>query len=304
MKCLKFIGKILLGIVIMVLVILFIDYVRINIFYFINKNSYEESFLVYGNKNKYTPQGLSYSKKYNIVLETSYNSKHKESMLYVIDYDKGNLIKELILKDNYYHVGGITTNDDVVWISNDYEVNEYSLEDIINTSDSYISPNKTFKLPTRGDFACFHNNILWIGDFFLNPFYPVPDNNPLMMGYKVKDSINYQEPDYVVSLPKMIQGLAITDDDRFVVTSSFTYLINSNLSIYSNVLDNMDGYYELNNKNIPYYKMDKLDKTIKLPPMAEGLFYKDNSVYILFENSSDTYSYALPKMNKVIRLEI
>ena len=311
MKYIKILLKISILFIITVTLTLLIDYIRINISYKLNKTIYKETYDVMGNKNNYVPQGLTYSNKYNIILQTSYNSKHKVSKLYITNYKTKKLIKELKLlnsdnTNNTKHVGGIATDNNKVWITNDYEVNEYYLEDILNTNNNYIKSNKTIKLPNRGDFCCYNNGILWIGDFFLNPFYPVPDNNPLMMAYKVNENINYQEPIYIVSIPIMIQGLTITNNNEYIFTSSFTNLMKSNLSIYNNILNNNYDYYELNNKKIPYYKITDKDliKNIKLPPMAEGLFYKNNDLYILFENSSDTYFYAFPKMNKIIKINL
>ena len=74
----KKILKILFVFILIILLIFIINYIRINITYMMNKKDYKESFNVYGNKNNYVPQGLTYSDKYNIVLQTSYNSKHKE----------------------------------------------------------------------------------------------------------------------------------------------------------------------------------------------------------------------------------
>ena len=64
--------------------------------------------------------------------------------------------------------------------------------------------------------------------------------------------------------------------------------------------------YNLNGVDIPYYKFSKsnLIKNIKLPPMAEGIFYINNELYILFENSSNTYFYAFKKLKKIIKLNI
>ena len=45
-------------------------------------------------------------------------------------------------------------------------------------------------------------------------------------------------------------------------------------------------------------------KSIKLPPMAEGIFYKDNEIYILFENSADKYFFAFPKITKIIKISV
>ncbi len=311
MKHLKKVLIILIILVLSLFFVLLLDYARLNVHYLINRKNYTETFDVQGNLSNYVPQGLTYSNTYNIVLQTSYNSNHNVSMLYVIDFETGNLLKQLKLINsdnsvNTNHVGGITTNEETVWITNDYEINEYSLEEIIKTENNYIKSIKNTKLPNRGDFCLYHENILWIGDFFLNPFYKVPDNNPLLMGYNIdniKDDLNYNVPNYIISLPKMVQGMVITPDNKFVFTTSFTPFINSNLIYYNNVLEEKHESYNLNGHEIPYYKFSKknFEKNIKLPPMAEGMFNIDNNLYILFENSSNTYFYAFPKLRKVIK---
>ena len=311
----KHIKRVLIGLLLLILLlilVLILDYARLNVSYLINKNKYVEIFDVQGNLINYVPQGLAYSEKYNVAFQTSYNSNHNVSMLYVIDFESGNLLKQLKLievdgTNNTNHVGGITTDDNIVWITNDYEVNEYSIEEIMNTENDYIKSQKSTKIPNRGDFCLYHENILWIGDFFLNPFYKVPDNNPLLMGYNIENieiELDYNTPNYIISLPKMVQGMVITPDNKFVFTTSFTPFIKSNLIFYSNVLDEKPETYNLNGKEIPYYKFSKknLEKNIKLPPMAEGMFNIDNNLYILFENSSDTYFYAFPKLRKVIKI--
>ena len=300
--------KIIFSIIIIIILLFVINYLRINIYYQSQKPKYIETFKVQGNKDNYVPQGLAYSSKYNIALQTSYNSKHTVSKLYITDLNTNKLIKELKLKeldasDNVNHVGGITTDNIRVWITNDYEVNEYILEDILNTNEDYIQSIKNTKLPIRGDFCKYHDNTLWIGDFFLNPFYKVPDNNPLLLAYNTEEEIDYNNPYTIISLPKMVQGMEITKDNKFIFTTSFTYLINSELLIYDNVLTSNSKIYKLNGKDIPYYKFSN-PKIIKLPPMAEGMFYKDNYLYILFENSSDSYKPAIPKLKRIIKLNI
>ena len=308
MKYLKIIIKYF---IIGILCILIIDYIRITIHYQITKKNYQEEYMIYGNKNKYTPQGLSYSVKYNVILQTSYNSKHKVSMLYVTDRKSKKLLKELALKnidntENTGHVGGITTDNETVWITNDYEVEEYSLEEIMTTKQTEITAKKRRALSNRGDFCYYYQNILWIGDFFLKPFYPVPNDTPLMMGYIKDEEIDYGNPNYIISLPIMVQGFTLTEDYKFIFTTSFTNLIQSSVIIYQNILNKEPDVYEWNGKSVPYYKITNKDiiKTIQLPPMAEGIFYDKNYLYILFENSSDTYFYAYPKINKIIKMNI
>lgn len=303
--------KILIGIGILIgsiLVILVLDYIILNISHNMNRYKYEEVFDVQGNKNKYVPQGMTYSHKYNIVLQTSYSSKHEVSMLYVIDFSSGNLIKSLKLLDadgteNKTHVGGIATDDNTVWITSDYSVREYALEDIINCNENYIQCKSKKDLGIRGDFCYWGYDTLYIGDFFLSPFYKVPENNPLLLAYNTQTDYNYDKPNYIMSLPKKVQGMTIMPNKSFVFSCSFTNLVKSDLKVYSNILEEEPDKYNYKGRDVPYYKfsINNNIKEVKFPPMAEGIFNIDNDLYILFESSSDKYFYALPKMKKVIK---
>lgn len=312
-KKLQLYQRILLGLGIFlgsVLLIFILNYMRLNLSYLIKKSNYQSTFTIPGNKNGYVPQGMAYAKERNVVLQTSYNAKGKVSMLYVTDLKTNKLIKELKLKDfdgkdNNLHVGGIATNGNNVWITSDYQVNEYSLEEILTTKDKYIQSYHKTKLPIRGDFCyCDEELNLWIGDFFLNPFYKVPNDTPLLFKYSGYEELNYNNPELVVSLPKMVQGMTITDNKQIVFTRSFTYLVNSNLTTYKNIFkEKATDFYTFKGKQIPFYHFtkDNMIKNEKIPPMAEGLFYKDKSLYILFESNSDHYSLALPKVKKVLK---
>lgn len=298
----KKIIKVILIFIIALAVIFIANYARINIRYLISKSDYKEEFKVQGIQDGYVPQALAYSDKYNVVLQTSYNSKHDVSKLFITDFESGNLLKELKLKkvngeDNSNHVGGIATDNKDIWITNDYEVNIYDLEEIMNdeTNDS-VNSIKDEKLPIRGDFALYKDNTLWIGDFCLSPFYKVPNNDPKLNMYKVEEKeIDFNKPEKTISLPKMVQGMWITED-KILFTESFTYLINSNLAVYKNITN--EGRNDL--------KFDKSNfiKNIKLPPMAEGFFEKEGRLYILFENSADTYNPALPKLKNIISIDL
>ena len=245
-----------------------------------------------------------------MVLQTSYNDRHDISTLYITDFETGKFIKELKLyksdgSDNTNHVGGITTDNDKVWISSNYELNEYNLNEIIKTNESAVKSIKDVKLYNRGDFCLYHNNILWVGDFYLKFIYELPKKKPFLMGYYIENDVDFSIPNYIVSIPNMIQGMAITNDNKFIFTRSYSGLVNSSLCFYNNILQENNDYYELNGNKIPYYKFDKnnLINNKKIPPMAEGLFIKDESIYILFESSADKYFSAYPKINKVIKLK-
>jgi hypothetical protein len=243
-----------IGIIIFVIFFIFcFIYLRINIYYNKHLSEYEKSFVIQGNKYGYVPQGLAYSDKYDIVLQSSYSTKEESSKLYVTDYSKGILIKSFELEDPdgnkiYEHVGGLAISDDKVWISSNYSIFEFDLEEIVNSKESTIKSVNINSIVTRGDFCFYKDNMLWIGEYSLSFYYRVKDNNPLLMGYEVNDNIDYKKPKYVISIPKMVQGMVILPDDTFAFSRSYSYLINSDISIYKNVLkENNNVYYSIYN---------------------------------------------------------
>lgn len=301
--------RIFIIIILTILGILFINFLRINIHYIINKKEYIEIYDIQGTREDYVPQGITYSQEYNIILQTSYNNKHNTSMLYITECNSGKLLKSLKIKDskgnyNTKHVGGITTDENKVWITNDFEMSEFELNEIVNTKKDYIKSKKDSKLYNRGDFCYYYDGILWIGDFYLRPFYNAPYKKPLLIGYDVTN-IDYKDPSYVMALPKMVQGMTIVND-KFIFSQSYSYLINSTVSVYNNPMNREASTYNLKDKEVPYYefKNSDLDKKYKLPPMIEGIFYKDKELYMLFESSSSKYTFAIPKIKKILKIKL
>ena len=150
--------KIFIAIVGIIILLIIFNYSRIIVSYNKQKAICTESYDVNGKQGSYVPQGITYSLKYNCILQTSYNKKDV-SMLYVTDFESGKLLKALKLfkhddTKNMNHVGGITTNDDKVWITNNFEINEYRLDDIIQTEQDFVKSEQDLELKNRGDFVC------------------------------------------------------------------------------------------------------------------------------------------------------
>ena len=291
--------KILLIIVIVLVILRIVNYLSVNINYLKDKHNYEYTFNIYGTTNNNIPQGLAYSDKYNIVLQTSYNKKHKVSKLYISDFNSKKLLKEFNLKNidnsiNNSHVGGISTDNNKLWITNDYSIDEFNLEEIINSNSKYIKPIKNTKISIRGDFCTYYDNNLYVGEFALKPFYNPTNEDPIMIKYNID---NYNEEEYY-SLPKMVQGVVI-DNNQFIFVRSYTHFTRSYLNYYEKI-NTSDSF---NNKKYYHFNEDNLVKKIKIPPMAEGMFYKDNHLYILFESNADRYFYAIPKIKKVLKIK-
>jgi hypothetical protein len=103
----------------------------------------------------------------------------------------------------------------------------------------------------------------------------------------------------------MIQGMTMTDENHIIFTKSFSNLMQSRIIEYSlDLKEKTDDYYIINNTKIPYYHITKKVKKTYTSPMAEGLFYKDGYIYIIFENSSDNYEFTYRKIRKIIKYKV
>ena len=298
----------ILGIIIGVIVLVFLI---TNGKYLLQKSNFkEEKLLVQGNHSRYVPQGLTYDSTHNIVIQTSYQKDHKVSKVFVSDFDSGKVLHTYSLydQDNHPivgHVGGIATDSKTVWITSDNTVWEFFIDDFLKDSKKIYSIREE-KLPIRGDFCTYYQNELWIGDFYQPIFWKVKNNTPLLFTYDVNDEIDYNNPNKITSLPKTIQGMAITNDSIYF-THSYTFLNPSKLSIYHNIYNgNTTDSYSFNGKKIPYYHFlsNSLEKTTSLSPMAEGIFYKEHKLYLLFESSSDAYPLAFPKIKNILSYKV
>ena len=307
-KFLKIVFKLLCFILGIVLFALLVDFGWIFMRYTAFKKDFQDSFPIYGNTKGFVPQGLTYSDGYNIVLQTSHNKDTKTNMLYVIDFSTGSLIKALTLKNMNgenipEHIGGVATDNQRVWVTGDYQVYEYSLDEIVGTTNRDIACYQSGQVGTRGDFCYYGNGFLWIGDFYFPYFYEVPDKNPLLWAFNTSE-LNYQKPQYILSIPDKVQGMSLVDG-KFYFSRSYTYLMNSKFSCYKDVLSKPYEVFKVNGFDVPYYRIseDDLIEEVVLPPMAEGFFYYDNSFFISFESNADRYRLAFPKIKNIIRYE-
>ena len=307
-KFLKVLFKMMCFIVGFLLFILLIDYGWIFMRYSAFKKDFQTSIPIYGNVKGFTPQGIAYSDSNQIVLQTSYNKDSKTNMLYVIDFQSGNLIKALELKDMngsyvYGNIGGIATDNNRVWITGEYLVYEYSFNEIIQTNNRDIRSTQFSQVGTRGDFCYYSNGYLWIGDYYFPYFYEIPDKKPFVWAYNVTNG-SYQKPDYILSIPDRVQGMSIIDG-KFYFSRSFSYLMNSKLSCYRDISSKAYEIFKINGYDVPYYRISEEDliDEVTLPPMSEGFFYYDNYFYLLFESNSDRFRLAFPKIKNIIKYE-
>ena len=97
-------------------------------------------------------------------------------------------------------------------------------------------------------------------------------------------------PVAAISTPNRVQGFCVTDTGEVALSTSWS--INSSvLYFYDAEKLTVQGTYKVNDVEVPLIYMDSasLTRTVKAPPMAEGILCIDSRLYVLNESACNKY---------------
>lgn len=267
----------------------------------------EKSVKIPGLSEAFVPQGFAYSEELSSYLISGYMSNSEQSRIYIVTMDGES--REIRLKNedgsNFTgHAGGISCNKDDVYISNDKKVYYLSLETLKNAKDlESVRFEGRFDVPCRASFTFCDEEMLWVGEFYHDGYNTDPthkietsdgEHNAFVFGYKLDENgafgvADVETPDIIYSVCNKVQGMAITEDGRAVLSISYG-LSNSELKIY-NPAAATKLEYDLEGKTIPLYVLDSgcMEKNVTMPWGSEDIDVQGGKVIIGFEFGSTKY---------------
>lgn len=279
----------------------------------------EEFATIPGLKEHIIPQGLTYSAIYNKFFIVGYHSGKASSVIFIIDYSSKKLDKTILLEHHdsspfNTHIGGLTTDDETIWLSDNYKIYSLSLSSLLSAKDmSEIKVSKPIDSLAKGDYLTYKDNSLWIGEYDYKIKYKThsnhhyKDNKSLIAVFNLEEEHqDFLHPNYLISVPDRIQGLAFDDEKNIILSRSFWSFQSSDLSLYQNVLKEKSDNIKIDGNDYPIWYLDdsKLIKNMSIPPMSEGIVYLDNDIYIIFESASSYYRlYTHDKIDSIIKIK-
>ncbi|MCS7464813.1 hypothetical protein N0M98_32545 [Paenibacillus doosanensis] len=279
---------------------------------------------------KAVPQGIGFIDEKNWILVSHYRENGLPSLLTVIDAATGSMIKVLELykdADKPYtgHAGGVTVSRSHVWISSDNDIYRLKLEDIVQAgSEGKLTFGGSIHTETRASFTTYGDGVLWAGEF-AGKDYPTEKSHYMTnrddkeykawaVGYKLdeqtddlpagksKDDGKPVTPDYILSLPDSVQGMAVLKN-KILLSQSSGRNAASSLIQHANVLsEKPHTQAAIGSESVPVWFLDSKNKqeTKPVPPMSEGIVYSQGTLYMLFESGASMYkqssSYALDRI--------
>ena len=291
----------------------------------------DAEFDIPGLDESFCPQGMTELTGYNKYIISGYMSDGGPSRYYVIDGETNNVEKYFILSiDNKKydgHAGGIASYNSLLWtVSMVEEEGEgyafsFNATDVINViNGGEVLVRGFFKTNNNADFVFVQDEHLWVGEFYKPEKFETDPNHHLTTrtgetnraicyAYEIEENAKtgvvstgrtlpggayeVKPPVKALSIGDICQGIAVTSDGKFVLSTSYS-IFDSSIYYYKDVLsEDAHSSIRVGLDTVPLWYLDNeaLISSVQIPAMSEELFVKNDRVYILFESACKKYKF-------------
>lgn len=282
-------------------------------------NHADEEFAIPGLDTDFVPQGFTELKGYNKYVISGYMNDGSPSRFYVIDQETKAVDKYITLKiqdTKMYngHAGGVASYGSLLWtVSYAEDLDKgivfcFDVSRVLAADNGEVVPIRDFFDPlNNADCVFVQDDMLWIGEFYRENSHETDEDHhkktrtgdkhhALAYGYKISEKyntgvINEECPDKLLSIRDLCQGIDVTSDGKFVLSTSYS-IPNSHLYYYNNVLEEEPhATARVGLSEVPMWYLDDnaLINSVEIPSMAEEIVIKNGRVYILFESACKKY---------------
>lgn len=279
-----------------------------------NKDFFDKAkveFKIPGLDTKFTPQGMTTIDGTDKFIICGYMTDGTASRFYVINDGKVEKYFTLTQAGEDYkgHAGGLTSYGNTLWVAGDKNCYRFSLSDVNSCENGgKVIILDSFQTNNGADFVYNSDGFLWVGEFYKKDKYETDEshkiktpsgeiNSAIVFGYEIDQSKGYglvnqaPLPSKALSIRGLCQGIAVTQDGKFVLSTSYS-VADSHLYYYENVLaKEKDSTISIGIHEVDLWYLDNnsLIKEITIPSMSEEIVIKNNTLYILFESGAKKY---------------
>lgn len=207
------------------------------------------------------------------------------------------------------HFGGVAATEKYLLVASETEIVRLPLADVYAQAKSSGSVKVRDALETDMGiaFCSVYGDMLLAGEFYRAGNYETDEshhvtvdgekNRALVYCYRIDEDkdggVEDKTPYAAISVRNLVQGIALTEE-RIYISCSWG-LADSGLYCYQNILaGGTDLTVTLGGKSIPLYFLGEsslVSSLEKVPSMSEGIFVKDNKLFVLFESKCNKYKY-------------
>ena len=297
-KILKFIGKLIMFVIIGILALILVTIIGLNIAkHFIYSDYYSIKTDICKNpglNDGFVCQGIAVSEENNVILVCGYMKDKTNSRIYVTDLDNNSYYVELTRGGEKYtgHAGGLAITGDTVYIANAKKIYSFPLESVLSASNGdIVDIGSGTKVNTNASFVYTDEEYLYVGEFHDGGKYVIENHEhetaegthyAICTKYALS---NLETPIAVYTLRNNVQGICFTPNGKVVLSTSYG-LTDTIYYVYD-----LDSAADsgLTFDGAPVYYLDGLEKEIHGPAMGEDLDYFNGRIITLTESASQKY---------------
>ena len=297
-KILKFIGKLIMFVIIGILALILVTIIGLNIAkHFIYSDYYSIKTDICKNpglNDGFVCQGIAVSEENNVILVCGYMKDKTNSRIYVTDLDSNSYYVELTRGGEKYtgHAGGLAITGDTVYIANAKKIYSFSLSSVLSASNGdIVDIGSGTKVNTNASFVYTDEEYLYVGEFHDGGKYVIENHE-----HETAEGTHYaictkfalsdlETPIAVYTLRNNVQGICFTPNGKVVLSTSYG-LTDTIYYVYD-----LDSAADsgLTFDGAPVYYLDDLEKEIHGPAMGEDLDYFNGRIITLTESASQKY---------------
>ena len=269
-------------------------------------------------ENGYVPQGLCCLEAAGVYVLSAYHET-QPSVLVLVDAADGARLKTLALTQAdgqpfTGHVGGVATDGKWIYVTDGACVQRLAVSAVLQAADGETLPlTESFLTDLRCSFLSCDGGYLYAGEFynftrdgaydtdpdhwrrvtFFERYYARCCAYPLAALDKAFEAETVAVPEYVITLPDRVQGLARMADGSLRLSLSYGRNNPSCLLTYSDVTAwDPDGSVLYGEERVPIYYLYQKACTARaeLPPMLEGIAAFNGQTVGVFESCAAKYA--------------
>lgn len=256
---------------------------------FKNRVVYNKSYVIPGlkvtnvagfNTTRMVPQSITFAGDYLLISAYDY-SKKQESVIYIMDKNTRKYLTTLVLPHSG-HVGGIAFDGENVWVTYGKNLQNFKfchIQSAVISGKPYYELyrfSSVIPMPETMSYVTYYKDRIWGAAYSETA-------KKYMYGYTIGNKSGVPVLKYTnrIQMPNRTQGVAFTSSGKMIVSRSCQ--TKKGRRGFMSQLDTYKPTWDFKKNTI---KKNSRKKTVKMPPMNEGIAISGSYTYVIYESPS------------------
>lgn len=250
---------------------------------------YKKSYIIPGlkttnvagfNTTRMVPQSITFAGGYLLISAYDYTKK-QESVIYIMNKKTRKYITTLVLPHTG-HIGGIAFDGENVWITYGKNLQSFKFSHIVAAVNSGQPFYELYRfssvcpMPETVSYVTYYKDRIWAGAYS-------EMSKKYMYGYAISDKSGSPVLTCTnrMQMPNRTQGVAFTSSGKMILSRSCQTMKDRR-----GFMSQLDTYKPTWNLASYTIKKNSRKKTVKMPPMNEGIAVSGSYTYVIYESPS------------------